>query len=77
MQQSVYHSFFSRMHLALKAYQELLLNLNEMDHSQDENIRQSSNVIKSKMLPALVPGQLCVSCVLSDVFMPQGLKLAF
>lgn len=41
------------MHLALKAYQELLLNLNEMDHSQDENIRQSSNVIKSTALMAL------------------------
>lgn len=40
----------SRMHLALKAYQELLLNLNEMDHSQDENIRQSANIIKSKTL---------------------------
>lgn len=38
------------MHLALKAYQELLLNLNEMDHSQDENIRQSANIIKSKLL---------------------------
>lgn len=63
------------MHLALKAYQELLLNLNEMDHSQDENIRQSSNIIKSKMLPALESGQLCVSCVLSDMFMPHGLKL--
>lgn len=37
-----------RMHLALKAYQELLLTLNEMDRSPDESIRQSSNVIKSK-----------------------------
>lgn len=36
------------MHLALKAYQELLLTVNEMDQSQDENIRQSSSVIKSK-----------------------------
>uniref|UniRef100_A0A668A7K0 Timeless circadian clock n=1 Tax=Myripristis murdjan TaxID=586833 RepID=A0A668A7K0_9TELE len=34
------------MHLALKAYQELLQTVNEMDCSQDENIRQSSNVIK-------------------------------
>lgn len=46
-------SFFCRMHLALKAYQELLLTVNEMDRSQDEGIRQSSNVIKSKMLVAL------------------------
>lgn len=36
------------MHLALKAYQELLMTINEMDHSKDENIRQSANVIKSK-----------------------------
>lgn len=36
------------MHLALKAYQELLITVNEMDHSKDENIRQSANVIKSK-----------------------------
>lgn len=42
------------MHLALKAYQELLLTVNEMDCSQDENIRQSSNVIKSKVLTTLV-----------------------
>lgn len=62
------------MHLALKAYQELLLNLNEMDHSQDENICQSSNVIKSKMLPALVPDS-CASH--KHVFMPHGLTLTF
>lgn len=38
-----------RMHLALKAYQELLMTVNEMDRSQDENIRQSANVIKSNI----------------------------
>ena len=37
----------ARMHLALKAYQELLLTVNEMDRSRDDTIRQSSNVIKS------------------------------
>ncbi|TNM89036.1 hypothetical protein fugu_005290 [Takifugu bimaculatus] len=42
-------SWSRRMHLALKAYQELLLNLNEMDHSQDESIRQSANIIKSNI----------------------------
>lgn len=36
------------MHLALKAYQELLMTINEMDHSKNENIHQSANVIKSK-----------------------------
>lgn len=38
-----------RMHLALKAYQELLLTVNEMDHSRDDNIRQSANIIKSNI----------------------------
>ena len=56
------------MHLALKAYQELLLNLNEMDHSQDENIRQSANVIKSKMLPALVPELVHQWCMFRRVY---------
>lgn len=56
------------MHLALKAYQELLLNLNEMDQSRDENIRQSSNVIKSERLPALVPARCAPVVVLSHVF---------
>uniref|UniRef100_A0A7N6FFM4 Timeless circadian clock n=1 Tax=Anabas testudineus TaxID=64144 RepID=A0A7N6FFM4_ANATE len=37
------------MHLALKAYQELLLTVNEMDRSQDESIKQSSSVIKSNI----------------------------
>uniref|UniRef100_A0A6Q2XRM6 Timeless circadian clock n=1 Tax=Esox lucius TaxID=8010 RepID=A0A6Q2XRM6_ESOLU len=37
------------MHLALKAYQELLLTVNEMDRSHDENIKQSANVIKSNI----------------------------
>ncbi|XP_035376432.1 protein timeless homolog [Electrophorus electricus] len=42
-------SWSRRMHLALKAYQELLLTVNEMDRSKDENVRQSSNVIKSNI----------------------------
>uniref|UniRef100_A0A3P9PI13 Timeless circadian clock n=1 Tax=Poecilia reticulata TaxID=8081 RepID=A0A3P9PI13_POERE len=42
-------SWSRRMHLALKAYQELLLTVNEMDRSADEGIRQSSNVIKSNI----------------------------
>ncbi|KAF7659770.1 hypothetical protein LDENG_00293260 [Lucifuga dentata] len=39
-------SWSRRMHLALKAYQELLLTVNEMDRSTDESICQSSNIIK-------------------------------
>uniref|UniRef100_A0A8C5C6X9 Timeless circadian clock n=1 Tax=Gadus morhua TaxID=8049 RepID=A0A8C5C6X9_GADMO len=42
-------SWSRRMHLALKAYQELLLTVNEMDRSRDDTIRQSSNVIKSNI----------------------------
>uniref|UniRef100_A0A8C8C6F7 Timeless circadian clock n=1 Tax=Oncorhynchus tshawytscha TaxID=74940 RepID=A0A8C8C6F7_ONCTS len=42
-------SWSRRMHLALKAYQELLLTVNEMDRSRDEDIRQSANVIKSNI----------------------------
>ncbi|MGH0182841.1 UNVERIFIED_CONTAM: hypothetical protein FKN15_010252 [Acipenser sinensis] len=37
------------MHLALKAYQELLMTVNEMDRSKDENIRESARVIKSNI----------------------------
>lgn len=65
------------MHLALKAYQELLLNLNEMDHSQDENIRQSSNIIKSKTPPALVLYDSASAVHFQLCFMPHGLKLTF
>uniref|UniRef100_A0A8C6UQN3 Timeless circadian clock n=1 Tax=Neogobius melanostomus TaxID=47308 RepID=A0A8C6UQN3_9GOBI len=42
-------SWSRRMHLALKAYQELLLTVNEMDQSRDESIRQSANVVKSNI----------------------------
>lgn len=39
---------FGRMHLALKAYQELLATVNEMDMSPDEAVRESSRIIKSE-----------------------------
>ncbi|KAG8452506.1 hypothetical protein GDO86_004335 [Hymenochirus boettgeri] len=42
-------SWARRMHLALKAYQELLTTVNEMDHSKDEAVRESSKVIKSNI----------------------------
>ncbi|XP_061689494.1 protein timeless homolog isoform X2 [Syngnathoides biaculeatus] len=42
-------SWSRRMHLALKAYQELLMTVNEMDRSQDESILHSANVIKSNI----------------------------
>lgn len=40
--------FILRMHLALKAYQELLATVNEMDMSPDEAVRESSRIIKSR-----------------------------
>lgn len=38
-----------RLHLALKAYRELLLTLGAMDKSPDESVKQSSSVIKSNI----------------------------
>ncbi|XP_062827010.1 protein timeless homolog isoform X2 [Anolis carolinensis] len=42
-------SWSRRMHLALKAYQELLMTMHEMDHSQDETIRHSSHILKNNI----------------------------
>ncbi|XP_069826562.1 protein timeless homolog [Dendropsophus ebraccatus] len=42
-------SWARRMHLALKAYQELLMTVNEMDHSKDSSVRESSRVIKNNI----------------------------
>ncbi|XP_075231659.1 protein timeless homolog [Lycorma delicatula] len=38
-----------RMHLALNAYQELLLTLMAMDKSEDENVQNSSRILKSRV----------------------------
>ncbi|XP_007953322.1 protein timeless homolog [Orycteropus afer afer] len=42
-------SWARRMHLALKAYQELLATVNEMDMSPDEAVRESSRIIKNNI----------------------------
>ncbi|XP_006859499.1 PREDICTED: protein timeless homolog [Chrysochloris asiatica] len=42
-------SWARRMHLALKAYQELLATVNEMDMSADEAVRESSRIIKNNI----------------------------
>ncbi|KAM4882847.1 protein timeless homolog isoform 1-T2 [Thomomys bottae] len=42
-------SWARRMHLALKAYQELLATVNEMDMSPDESVRESSRIIKNNI----------------------------
>ncbi|XP_041438460.1 protein timeless homolog isoform X2 [Xenopus laevis] len=42
-------SWARRMHLALKAYQELLSNVHEMDHSKEEAVRESSKIIKNNI----------------------------
>ena len=41
---------FRRLHLALKAYTELLQNLNLMDRSKEEAIKNSAQVIKGKQI---------------------------
>lgn len=38
-----------RLHIALKAYRELLYTLNAMDKSPDESVRKSAMVIKSNV----------------------------
>ncbi|XP_061471174.1 protein timeless homolog isoform X2 [Rhineura floridana] len=42
-------SWSRRMHLALKAYQELLMTVHEMDHSQEEAVRNSSHILKNNV----------------------------
>ncbi|XP_052020882.1 protein timeless homolog isoform X2 [Apodemus sylvaticus] len=42
-------SWARRMHLALKAYQELLATVNEMDACPDEAVRESSRIIKNNI----------------------------
>uniref|UniRef100_H3BID0 Timeless circadian regulator n=1 Tax=Latimeria chalumnae TaxID=7897 RepID=H3BID0_LATCH len=42
-------SWSRRMHLALKAYQELLTTVHEMDRSKEEAVRDSSKIIKSNI----------------------------
>ncbi|XP_056418349.1 protein timeless homolog [Hyla sarda] len=42
-------SWARRMHLALKAYQELLLTVNVMDHSKEASVQESSRVIKNNI----------------------------
>ena len=47
---------FGRVHLALKAYQELLLTLDMMDRSRNPQLMESSKVIKSKLFIMAVTG---------------------
>lgn len=42
-------SWARRMHLALKAYQELLATVNEMDMCPDDAVRESSRIIKNNI----------------------------
>ncbi|KAM8802105.1 protein timeless homolog isoform 1-T1 [Rhynchonycteris naso] len=42
-------SWACRMHLALKAYQELLATVNELDMSPDKAVRESSRIIKNNI----------------------------
>lgn len=42
--------FLRRVHLALKAYQELLMTLDSMDRSGNRQLVESAKVIKSRSL---------------------------
>lgn len=42
--------FLCRVHLALKAYQELLMTLDSMDRSGNRQLVESAKVIKSRSL---------------------------
>lgn len=42
------YTYHFRTHLALKAYQELLLTLDSMDRSGNPTLMESSKVVKSK-----------------------------
>lgn len=42
-----------RLHLALRAYKELLYTLQEMDKSNDETVKESSKVLKSHIFYVL------------------------
>jgi len=58
------------MHLALKAYQELMNCVNAMDQSDDSAIRNSAKVIKSKetlLYGSLVLGHIKCSATATTV----------
>lgn len=59
------------MHLALKAYQELLATVNEMDMSPDEAVRESSRIIKSEALACSLIPAFPISRPTSHVFQSQ------
>uniref|UniRef100_UPI00358E8A49 protein timeless homolog n=1 Tax=Myxine glutinosa TaxID=7769 RepID=UPI00358E8A49 len=50
-----------RMHLALRAYQELIMTLSVMDGSPNEKIRESANVIKSNIFYVMEYRELFVT----------------
>lgn len=42
--------FLPRLHLAIQAYKELLLNVMCMDKSDETSLRESAKIIKGKVL---------------------------
>nr|CAD7457158.1 unnamed protein product [Timema tahoe] len=54
-----------RMHLALKAYQELLMTLTAMDKSTDASVRNSSKVIKSNIFYVIEYRELILMLLLN------------
>ncbi|XP_063230357.1 protein timeless homolog isoform X2 [Bacillus rossius redtenbacheri] len=54
-----------RMHLALQAYQELLMTLTAMDKSPDESVRNSSKVIKNNVFYVIEYRELILTLLLN------------
>ncbi|KAG8233129.1 hypothetical protein J437_LFUL010359 [Ladona fulva] len=63
-----------RLHIALRAYQELLMTLHAMTTSQDQKIRDSANVIKSNVFYVVEYRELCL--VLMNSYDPVKMSMS-
>lgn len=64
-----------RLHLAVQAYKELLLNLAQMDKSSDRSIRESARVIKSNVFYVLEYREFLLTLMLT--YNPQKMSDAY
>ena len=63
------------MHLAVKAYGELLLNLVQMESSKDERIREAGHVIRSGVFYESEYRELCLQQL--STFNPDRMSLGY
>ncbi len=64
-----------RMHLAIRAYQELLLNLVSMVSSKDEKIRESGMVLRADVFYEPEYRELCIQQL--SLFSPEKMSLSY